>query len=82
MKSVKLLLALSIYKYSSIVKKSPVLNATLKKLESILVSASPCVCVLPFIRDFVLKLHKWIFNGKEADAYFFLIISPCNLTTF
>ena len=28
----------------SIVAKSPVLNATLKMLESILVSASPCVC--------------------------------------
>ena len=30
--------------------------------------------------DIVLKLHIWIPHGKIADAYFFLIISPCKIT--
>ena len=55
-----------------------------EKVEDILVSACPyvCVCVCIHVRDIVLKLHVWIPHGKIADAYFWFSLNYLPLLNY
>ena len=51
-----------------------------EKVEDILVSACPYVCI--HVRDIVLKLHVWIPHGKIAEAYFWFSLNYLPLSNY
>ena len=53
-----------------------------EKVEDILVSACPFVCVCMGHGDIVLKLHVWIPHGKVADAYFWFSLNYLHLLNY
>ena len=51
-----------------------------EKVEEILVSACPYVCI--HVRDMVSKLHVWIPHGKIANTYFWFSLNYLPLLNY